>query len=213
MERNLFLTFQCGDKAVCPNTFLLLFNTLHWNRVVPLCWIQLSVSVNSKWQYLPRSAVYGCCIHITWINNIYTHIPLTKFLTNTMKLNIPQIVNCNPIFCSQERVKLNLYNSLSTWHSISSIVALSENLQHYCYNITRRYISNLYGDKPPSYVIVYGSSFRFHAVLGQWGNVYSICMRICLEKCLMALKYYATPASSYTYWNLYMDTIQYVQTT
>jgi len=43
-----------------------------------------------------------------------------------------------------------------------------------------------------------GSSFRLHAVLGHRGNVYPICMRICLEKCLMAVKYYATPASIYT---------------
>jgi hypothetical protein len=113
-----------------------------------------------------------------------------------MELNIPQIVICNTVFCPEERVKLNLYNSFSTWH-ISSIVAISEYLATILLEYNSQ-ISNLYGDKPTCYVIVYGLSFRFHAVLGHWGNVYPICMRICLEKCLMAVKYYATPASSYT---------------
>jgi hypothetical protein len=114
-----------------------------------------------------------------------------------MELNVPQIVICNPVFCPEQRVKLNLYNSLSTWHSISSIAALSEYLPTILLQYNSQ-ISTLYGDKPTSYVIVFGSSFRFHAVLGHWGNVYPICMRICLEKCLMAVKYYATPASIYT---------------
>jgi hypothetical protein len=114
-----------------------------------------------------------------------------------MELTVPQIVIFNSVFCPEERAKLNLYNSLSTWHPISSIAALSE----YLATILLQYnsqISNLHGDKPTCYVIVFGSSLWFHAVLGHWGNVYPICMRICLEKCLMALKYYATPASSYT---------------
>lgn len=106
---------------------------------------------------------------------------------------------CNPVFCPEERVKLNLHNSVTTWRTISSIAALSEYLATILLRCNSQ-ISNLYYTAiyPTCYVIVFGSSFRFHAVLGHWGNVYPICMRICLEKCLMAVKYYATPAGIYT---------------